>query len=290
METSYPSDYIPESTPTNEGGTQISTVTYSRQGQNHTTDMLACSNPQWPRIMLIHCNRAFPTAFVNWPDTYGWKGTLGVEVSPGITDCITASTTSTMISILSNPQDPSILRPSESIQDTLGLTYSLLPGYWDYQLFYPEKTLFPDRSVIQTCCSSIDGGPNMAPFTVTSWTTISSTSYEGDDVASTNTDSISTAQSENTVISTPSETGGSSTSSTTPDSGVTPTSQPGATSTSQHTSTVGEEGTQSSSASPSESSGGGTQQSRGARDFGFYRTQCFVLSLVLVHAMIILLL
>ncbi|KAI1121598.1 hypothetical protein F5Y10DRAFT_255915 [Nemania abortiva] len=176
--------YPPGMTPlaTNSAGTRVATVTYSRQGQNHTTILV------------------FPTGFINWPDSYAWEGTLSTERTPGITDCVTASVPQTS-ALPSNPQpEAANFFPPSSGHDPYGSGYSLISGEADTAWFYPDTALFTDQAAIQQC-ASLGDGPNIAPYTITNWTTISSTSFESTGESSTSPAIVMTSAIENTPSS-----------------------------------------------------------------------------------------
>ncbi|KAI1153690.1 hypothetical protein F4825DRAFT_473936 [Nemania diffusa] len=155
--TSYPSDYTPPPpVPTNSDGTVISVVSYTRFGQVTTTTV------------------TFPNGLVDWPESYAWSGVLSSN-APG---CSPSTGTATLFS---NPQFSTGLglASSDWSSNPKGIGYSLIPGEWDDTLLAGFKDLFPDQPAFQ-CASNEDGsGPNFGDYTLTSWYTITSTSFEG---------------------------------------------------------------------------------------------------------------
>ncbi|KAK6857248.1 hypothetical protein PG995_007435 [Apiospora arundinis] len=143
---------------TNEAGTKVHTLTYTRSGKPHTTVI------------------AYPTRFVVWPESYTWRGPLtGTGSSTGST-CITTSAFASVVPILSEPQHTTEAPKTDPL-DPKGLSYTLLSNETPLQSLFEDKSLFPDQQPIQQCTYHQIGQWN--PFAVVAWTTLSSTSFEG---------------------------------------------------------------------------------------------------------------
>ncbi|KAI3326174.1 hypothetical protein HD806DRAFT_489556 [Xylariaceae sp. AK1471] len=180
------------SPPTNSAGKRVDTITYSRQGQNYTAVV------------------EYPTTFYEWPGSYSWTGTLPIERTLGVTDCVTATATQTT-ALPSNPQ-PQTPPTSASSFGPYGLEYTLRPRLDYGGLVDSNKALFKDHPAIQHCTTftpkdaaiisaagPLKNGPQLAPFTLTSWTKISSTRFEGAvESAGTPTVSLGSTRQDNT--------------------------------------------------------------------------------------------
>ncbi|KAK6839284.1 hypothetical protein PG987_005150 [Apiospora arundinis] len=143
---------------TNEAGTKVHTLTYTRSGKPHTTVI------------------AYPARFVVWPESYTWSGPLpGTGSSTGST-CITTSAPASVVPILSEPQHTTEAAKTDPL-DPKGLSYTLLSNETPLQSLLEDKSLFPDQQPIQQCTYYPIGQWN--PFAVVAWTTLSSTSFEG---------------------------------------------------------------------------------------------------------------
>ncbi|KAH6660902.1 hypothetical protein BKA67DRAFT_530983 [Truncatella angustata] len=165
--TSYPLGYTPP--PTNDAGTRVETITFTRSLKATTTSgTTQCS-----------------TVTTNTASDY-----FGATKTP----------------ITSNPQPTSgPLFATMPANDTEGFSYDFVPAGMDETLFeYPSVVdLFPNSQAIQDCRPG-GAGPNLGAFTATHWTVIGTISYDDSSTTSSKTATPSTPASTTTLSTSPS--------------------------------------------------------------------------------------
>ncbi|TGJ81960.1 hypothetical protein E0Z10_g6803 [Xylaria hypoxylon] len=139
--------------PTNSLGTHAETVSFFHSGQSHTTVL------------------TYPSEFVEWPESYIWKGTL----SNG--GRCTTDLDGMTVPIMSTPQ-PTGCYTTAAVEcvnleeDPKGLFHRLVfdpdDSRWQLSVY---SDLLVDQPAL-TSCYNADSGPNWGAFTQTNWYTV----------------------------------------------------------------------------------------------------------------------
>ncbi|KAM7223833.1 hypothetical protein V8F06_000849 [Rhypophila decipiens] len=180
--------------------TSISTVTpwATDRGELYDDDGTVMQVITWRSTRgaeLLTTTLTFPTMFVAYPDSYTWAGTLltTTEGSEGMTECVTVDQDSpSTITLSSKPQPTSFFNdevdPATMTGDDLrGHDYAPLQigagGSCENEgwIWLSLASLFPEQAAMTTCWDPDVPGPHFGGYLSTYWSTVSTTTYIGDD-------------------------------------------------------------------------------------------------------------